>query len=234
MTPGLSAFIIEINKNICSTHQGGADRSIRMSEVPRQHNPKETKEMIIQSAIENFLDKGYSKTTLEDIVKRVGLTRGAFYWNFQSKKDILDEIVERYERFYLNIYDSYPHLPSARQTLRGFLLLDLQRKNIQNPYVTIIRYKVEASEEVADLKERQARMDDRFMAIIREEISRGQSQGEFRQDKDAGLMALVVYTYLLGFDTYHAVHYADNKGPFLEETVIEEYVEFLLQLLAPG
>ena len=40
-------------------------------------------------------------------------------------------------------------------------------------------------------------------------------------------MALVVYTYLLGFDTYHAVHYADNKGPFLEETVIEEYVEFL-------
>ena len=74
--------------------------------MTRQHNSKETKDLLINSAIENFLEKGYSNTRLEDIVSRVGLTRGAFYWNFSSKKELLEEIFLRYEKFYSDIYSS--------------------------------------------------------------------------------------------------------------------------------
>lgn len=199
--------------------------------MARQHNSKETTELLINSAVECFNEKGYSNTTLEDIVKKVGLTRGAFYWNFNSKKEVLNEIVNRYERFYLDIYESFEHHDSAFDTLRGFLILDLQKKNCINPYVTIIRYKVEAGEEVADLKERQSRLDKEFLSIIENEISRGQEKGELRRDKSARFLAGMIYKYLLGFDTYNSVNYIDTVGKLYSDEYIEETVDFLMNTL---
>ena len=204
---------------------------VRLQIMARQHNSKETREMIIDSAVENFIAKGYSKTTLEDIVKHVGLTRGAFYWNFESKKELLDEIVNRYEQFYLDIYDSYQHNSSAYQTLKGFLLLNLRKKNTINPYATIIRYKVEDSEETATFKERQAKMDEHFLRIIENEIARGQAQGEFRTDKAPDILAMTLYIYLLGYDTYSTVHNSDTNGHVMPDDVIEEHVDYLLSTL---
>lgn len=199
--------------------------------MARQHCSKETREMIISAAVEKFMEKGYSKTTLEDIVQHVGLTRGAFYWNFESKKDILDEIVARYEQFYRNIYSSYRHCDSARDTLRDFLLVNLRSKNTMNPYVMIIRYKVEVSKEVADLTERQALLDKTFLQTIQDEVARGQRQGEFRTDKPAEMLALVLYTYLLGFESYNTAHHLNEQGKFMPDESIVEYVDFLMEML---
>ena len=101
--------------------------------MTRQHNSKETKDLLINSAIENFLEKGYSNTRLEDIVSRVGLTRGAFYWNFSSKKELLEEIFLRYEKFYSDIYSSYEHFNSAKESLRSLFYLTLKRKTSLTP-----------------------------------------------------------------------------------------------------
>lgn len=199
--------------------------------MARQHCSKETREMIISAAVEKFMEKGYSKTTLEDIVQHVGLTRGAFYWNFESKKEILDEIVARYEQFYRNIYSSYRHCDSARDTLRDFLLVNLRSKNTMNPYVMIIRYKVEVSKEVADLTERQALLDKTFLQTIQDEVARGQAQQEFRTDKPAEMLALVIYTYLLGFESYNTAHHLNEQGKFMPDENIVEYVDFLMEML---
>lgn len=199
--------------------------------MARQHSSKDTRERIISAAVEKFMEKGYSKTTLEDIVQHVGLTRGAFYWNFESKKDILDEIVARYQQFYRNIYSSYRHFDSARDTLRDFLLVNLRSKNTMNPYVMIIRYKVEASQEVSNLTERQTEMDKTFLETIRKEVARGQQQQVFRTDKPAEMLALVLYTYLLGFESYNTAHNINAQGKFMPDEKIVEYVDFLMEML---
>mgnify|MGYP000024105752 FL=1 len=199
--------------------------------MARQHSSKDTRERVISAAVEKFMEKGYSKTTLEDIVQHVGLTRGAFYWNFESKKDILDEIVARYQQFYRNIYSSYRHFDSARDTLRDFLLVNLRSKNTMNPYVMIIRYKVEASQEVSNLTERQTEMDKTFLETIRKEVARGQQQQEFRTDKPAEMLALVLYTYLLGFESYNTAHHINAQGKFMPDEKIVEYVDFLMEML---
>lgn len=197
----------------------------------RQHNSKDTKELIISSAVELFIEKGYSRTTLEDIVRRVGLTRGAFYWNFETKSDILHEIVSRYEKFYLDIYDNYQHIDSVYQTLKNFLLLNLHKKNKLNPYVYILRYKVESNDELATFKDRQAAMDEKFLGIITDEIARGQRQGEFRKDKKAEFLALSLYTFLLGIDAYNMVHLSADADKFMSEETIEDLVNYLLDTL---
>ena len=150
--------------------------------VVRQHNSQETRELIIGSAISLFIEKGYSHTTLEDIVRRVGLTRGAFYWNFKSKKDILDEVIDRYESFYRDIYASYTHFESAYETVKSFLTCSLTKKNADNPYTKIILYKVEACDELSDLAERQARLDREFTTRLFQ--LRRQSQNQTRRESE--------------------------------------------------
>lgn len=199
--------------------------------MARQHNSAETRELIISSAIDTFIEKGYSHTTLEDIVKRVGLTRGAFYWNFNSKKDILEEILRRYEAFYRDIYTSYTHYDSAYETLKSFLEVDLGKKNADNPYIKIVLYKVELSDGLPELTEIQSRLDRDFTAIIEGEIRRGQERGEFRTDISSRMLTLSLYMTLLGFDNYNVAETPRPDGTFFTEDEIKILVNLLLQRL---
>lgn len=54
-----------------------------------------TRESILNSAYELFAIKGYSNTSIVDIVKTTTFTRGAVYWHFNSKLDIYEEIIRR-------------------------------------------------------------------------------------------------------------------------------------------
>jgi len=56
---------------------------------------KATKEKIIEGALYIFLEKGFSQTSIEDIVKPLNLTRGAFYWHFKDKDDVFRSIIEK-------------------------------------------------------------------------------------------------------------------------------------------
>lgn len=53
------------------------------------------REKLIQSAKELFSQKGYNHTTVEDIVKHAGLSKGAFYFYFKSKDQLMEELINR-------------------------------------------------------------------------------------------------------------------------------------------
>jgi AcrR family transcriptional regulator len=55
----------------------------------------ELKEKIIQAAVESFSQSGYDKTKMEDIAKRLGLSKGTLYLYFKSKEDLFVAICER-------------------------------------------------------------------------------------------------------------------------------------------
>lgn len=54
---------------------------------------KLTEKSLLKSAMFLFLENGYSKVTIAQISKNSNLTRGAFYWHFESKEDILSRIL---------------------------------------------------------------------------------------------------------------------------------------------
>lgn len=60
-----------------------------------------TKENILMSAMNLFFEKGYSKTTFDEIAKRINLTKGAVYWYFRNKPDIVAALINRYVREFL-------------------------------------------------------------------------------------------------------------------------------------
>lgn len=53
-----------------------------------------TRESVLLAALDFFSEKGYSRTTLSDIAKRIGMTRGAVYWHFDNKPALLAALIE--------------------------------------------------------------------------------------------------------------------------------------------
>lgn len=55
---------------------------------------KETMSKLLDSAKQEFLEKGYMKASLRTICKNAGVTTGALYFFFQDKEDLLKQLVE--------------------------------------------------------------------------------------------------------------------------------------------
>ena len=59
-------------------------------------NPEERKEEIIKTSQKLFIQKGFIETKVSDIVKTIGVSQGIFYYYFNSKDEIIDEIIDKY------------------------------------------------------------------------------------------------------------------------------------------
>ena len=53
-----------------------------------------TKECILETALDLFAQSGYLGTSMSDIAKELGITKGALYKHYTSKQEILDSIVD--------------------------------------------------------------------------------------------------------------------------------------------
>ena len=54
----------------------------------------ETKEKIIEGALELFHSKGYHNTSINDIMQRAGIKKGGLYFHIQSKEKLAVEVLE--------------------------------------------------------------------------------------------------------------------------------------------
>ncbi|AEA16066.1 MULTISPECIES: TetR/AcrR family transcriptional regulator [Bacillus] len=56
---------------------------------------EERRKEILETAERLFFTKGYTKTTVNDILKEIGIAKGTFYYYFKSKEEVMDEIIMR-------------------------------------------------------------------------------------------------------------------------------------------
>ncbi len=63
--------------------------------MARNKYPEETVRLILDVATRLFAEKGYDRTSLQDIINETKLSKGAIYHHFSSKEDILEAIFDR-------------------------------------------------------------------------------------------------------------------------------------------
>lgn len=64
-----------------------------------EKNEKGSRERLLEAAMKVFAERGYEKATVAEIVNEAGLSKGTFYWVFDSKDEIFSALVqERIER----------------------------------------------------------------------------------------------------------------------------------------
>jgi len=61
-----------------------------------KYHALETKHSILDASLEIFSEKNYSSVTVAEIAKKIGMTKGAVYWHFRNKEDILVKIIENF------------------------------------------------------------------------------------------------------------------------------------------
>src|SRR4030042_1837714 len=57
--------------------------------------PDERKLEIINTAEKLFMKKGYNKTAVDEIIKKIGIAKGTFYHHFKSKEEVLESLVDK-------------------------------------------------------------------------------------------------------------------------------------------
>ena len=66
--------------------------------MARNKYPEETVRKILDTAERLFIEKGYDRASLQDIIRETGLSKGAIYHHFTSKEDIFYSVCDRIGR----------------------------------------------------------------------------------------------------------------------------------------
>lgn len=84
--------------------------------MPRRtaEDAEKTKKKLLLTALQCFLEVGYSQAKLEDIAARAGLSRGALYWHFdQGKPQLYAELLADAGEGLANVFNSVAEQPLA-------------------------------------------------------------------------------------------------------------------------
>ncbi len=74
---------------------------------------KDTRERILETAQTLVLEKGFSATSLDDIIKATGVTKGAFFHHFSSKGDLAQKLVERFAEKDFQLFEEWDRRAEA-------------------------------------------------------------------------------------------------------------------------
>jgi AcrR family transcriptional regulator len=98
----------------------------------RSINPEEKKAQVIQAARKLFVDKGYFAVSIPEIVKKSGVSVGAIYLHFESKKNLAAAIYQKTLADFLELFHQrLGSLETVRQKLHAFaeLVFDITEED---------------------------------------------------------------------------------------------------------
>lgn len=133
---------------------------------------QETRAQIVAAAERAFYKRGVARTTLADIAQQAGVTRGAIYWHFSNKAELVQALLD-------SVHESHDHLARASESedeldplgcMRTLLLqvlndlvLDARTRRINE----ILHHKCEFTDEMCEIRQqRQGAIADCHQSIV--------------------------------------------------------------------
>ncbi len=103
-----------------------------------------TRDKLISTAFKEFLETGFEESRLEDIALKAGVTRGAFYWHFRDKYDLLEAVIEYKDIESMKVCSEIFHsqLPPAEK-LKEIVSLNFPEIKSAKKEANFVRLKVE-------------------------------------------------------------------------------------------
>jgi len=192
--------------------------NLQSSEVLRQ-----MKEKIIEKAIELFEKKGFSTTSIQDIVDELGVTKGSFYYYFSSKEQLLMDI---YNEYITNLLDRQTKI-IANKTLSPKdqlieiiqLLIDDLIENGPRARIYFREMRHLSENNINTIK----KIRKQFRKNIEMIIQTGKEQGVFKNHLPADILAFA----LLGLTNWSYNWYTPD-GEITPDQLVKIYSELLL------
>ncbi|MFT4415210.1 TetR/AcrR family transcriptional regulator [Fredinandcohnia humi] len=181
------------------------------------------KNKITEQSILLFQKKGFSETSIQDIVDSLGVTKGTFYYYFSSKEELLMDIHLGY------IED----LLSEQQAILENKDKDSKTKLYEIVYLLLHRIETKGASakvffrEMINLSEGHLAQiilkRDQFRFNLQKLLEEGVTNGEFRKD-----LSVEIATFgILGMTNW-SYEWFKPKGKLTDQEVAQIYVEMIL------
>jgi len=196
---------------------------------------QETRAAILDAAVLIFSVQGVSRTTLADIAQQAGVTRGAIYWHFANKADLLnalwDQVLLPYEPLVQasESQDEPDPLGRMREVMIGLfngLAEDPHRRQV----FRILLDKCEAIEDTGTVHQRRANCHLDGFQRIETVLSNAIDKGQLPATIDVRLGAIAVISYVDGL----MANYLMMPELFAVPTEAPIFIDGLVAMLRTG
>ncbi|MDR3295612.1 MAG: TetR/AcrR family transcriptional regulator [Clostridiales Family XIII bacterium] len=179
---------------------------------------KKTKNKIFQSAIKLIEKRGFDNTTIEDISKLAGVSVGAFYHHYKSKREIFLELYKEIDSYYENEVAPQATSPDVSDNLLLFLR-HYARYNVLRGYDNV-KLLFQGQDKL--LLDR-----ERYMYVLLRQIL---TDGLDRRQFAAGYDAAYIEDYLLVMTRGVVYDWLLKEGAFDLEEKLAEYFGLFFQI----
>jgi TetR/AcrR family transcriptional repressor of nem operon len=107
----------------------------------------QTRQRILNAALELSLDRGMAAASLDNVIEKAGITKGAFFYHFKSKEALTTELMRRFVIEYHAMFDDVTARAEAlsRDPLQQVLVLcgltaEMYRNPPDNPGCLVASY----------------------------------------------------------------------------------------------
>ena len=163
-----------------------------------------TRQQIIQAARQVFHACGVSRTSLENIAKAAGVTRGAVYWHFANKADVFFALREQASVPLLNRLDGLllaeglaDPLEGIEQALNEFFRTLEERPDVRQIF-EIMASRCEYVDEFATVRTEVNKPALEFLGKVEVAYRRAQERGVLRPGLEPQTVALDTWAFACG------------------------------------
>ncbi|UOX85752.1 TetR/AcrR family transcriptional regulator [Amycolatopsis sp. FBCC-B4732] len=158
--------------------------------APRRGRPGYDLESLLQVAVKLFNERGYDGTSMEDLSRKLGITKSAIYHHVPSKEELLRLSVDRALDGLFEVAASTdrldgPAIDRLEHLVRGSVLVLADRL----PFVTLLlRVRGNTKVERAALTRRRE-----FDRLVTDLVKQAAAEGDLRPDVDPAVTARLVF-----------------------------------------
>lgn len=157
-----------------------------------------TRQLILDASLNLFSRRGFARTTVRDIARKAGITDAAIYYHFESKRELLEALVE--ERGFLTRLENLERV-DAGLPLREFVLwmsagaVNLMDEN--RDFLRLIIMEGLGGDQAA--LEQYTRLVDLWERALIIAFGRYEKKGELATGQSEELAPHIIYTILMAF-----------------------------------
>jgi TetR/AcrR family transcriptional regulator, cholesterol catabolism regulator len=182
---------------------------------------RNTREKLLQAAVDLFFEKGYASTSIREIGTKAGITNSLIYHYFTNKEEMLFEIVNRSVGDLIDTLNEITRglsdpLECLRQMLIGQTAL-LSAKREKESKILFSEYHWLTGAKRKALRKSQRAVYDLYMAKCRELKQKG-----ILNDIDLSVLTFSIFGVLFGFFRWYR-----DTGSLTKEDVAENIWKFL-------
>jgi AcrR family transcriptional regulator len=201
----------------------------------RRGTSAEKRQLILETSIRVFAEKGYHDTRISDIAKRAEIAYGLVYHYFKNKEEILDTIfLERWGEFIAAVRVIAEGDRTVEDKLVAVAEVILSARQHDPEWVKILISEIQRSQRMLD-RERLEIVAELFQLIART-LRDGQERGELRADLDAEIASTI---FIGGIDTIVTSRVLEmfqtgDDGPPDEKVYFEHLSRTVVELFIRG